>query len=154
SRSSRAIARSASRSWRICSTAHRKASNMRRSRACRTCLAACATQLLLRPAMLSAFRPGRRGQHVPSSRCSQRDDWALRPRERGVFTSAELCHHGVSTSSPERNAMGIQVINPKDIALREKKRTVVMNTRKLHAWVHYYPNPGDHDDMHCHNEDQ
>jgi mannose-6-phosphate isomerase-like protein (cupin superfamily) len=50
--------------------------------------------------------------------------------------------------------MGIQVINPKEIALREKKRTVVMNTRKLHAWVHYYPNPGDHDDMHCHNEDQ
>ena len=29
-----------------------------------------------------------------------------------------------------------------------------MNTRKMHAWVHYYPNPGDHDDMHCHNEDQ
>jgi mannose-6-phosphate isomerase-like protein (cupin superfamily) len=50
--------------------------------------------------------------------------------------------------------MGIQVINPKEIALREKRRTVVMNTRKLHAWVHYYPKPGDHDDMHCHNEDQ
>jgi len=31
---------------------------------------------------------------------------------------------------------------------------VVMNTRKLHAWVHYYPNPGDHDELHCHNEDQ
>ena len=29
-----------------------------------------------------------------------------------------------------------------------------MNTRKLHAWVHYYPNPGDHDELHCHNEDQ
>src|SRR5262249_36065290 len=57
-------------------------------------------------------------------------------------------------SAVRRNAMGIQVINPKEIALREKKRTVVMNTRKLHAWVHYYPNPGDHDDMHCHNEDQ
>ena len=50
--------------------------------------------------------------------------------------------------------MGIEVINPKEIALREKKRTVVMNTRKLHAWVHYYPNPGDHDELHCHNEDQ
>jgi len=50
--------------------------------------------------------------------------------------------------------MAITVINPKEIALREKKRTVVMNTRKLHAWVHYYPNPGDHDEMHCHNEDQ
>ena len=42
--------------------------------------------------------------------------------------------------------MGIEIIDPKAIALREKKRTVVMNTRKLHAWVHYYPNPGDHDE--------
>ena len=50
--------------------------------------------------------------------------------------------------------MAIQIIDPKEIALRERKRTVVMNTRKLHAWVHYYPNPGDHDEMHCHNEDQ
>ncbi len=50
--------------------------------------------------------------------------------------------------------MGIEIIDPKEIALRERKRTVVMNTRKLHAWVHYYPNPGDHDELHCHNEDQ
>src|ERR1700742_967701 len=50
--------------------------------------------------------------------------------------------------------MGIEVIDPKEIALREKQRTVVMNTRKLHAWVHYYPNPEDHDELHCHNEDQ
>jgi mannose-6-phosphate isomerase-like protein (cupin superfamily) len=50
--------------------------------------------------------------------------------------------------------MAIQIIEAKEVALREKKRTVVMNTRKFHAWVHYYPNPGDHDDMHCHNEDQ
>jgi uncharacterized cupin superfamily protein len=50
--------------------------------------------------------------------------------------------------------MAIEIIVPKDIAEREKKRTVVMNTRKLHAWVHYYPNPGDHDELHCHNEDQ
>src|SRR5262245_64644236 len=50
--------------------------------------------------------------------------------------------------------MGIQIIDPKEIALREKKRTVVMNTRKMHAWVHYYPNPGDHDELHCHNEDR
>jgi hypothetical protein len=39
--------------------------------------------------------------------------------------------------------MGIQIIDPKEIALHEKKRTVVMNTRKMHAWVRYYPNPGD-----------
>ena len=50
--------------------------------------------------------------------------------------------------------MSIQVIDPREIALREKRRTVVMNTRKLHSWVHYYPNPGDHDELHCHNEDQ
>ncbi|MEX0828341.1 MAG: cupin domain-containing protein, partial [Haliea sp.] len=31
---------------------------------------------------------------------------------------------------------------------------VVMNTRKLHAWVHYYANSGDHDEMHCHDQDQ
>ena len=29
--------------------------------------------------------------------------------------------------------MGIEIIDPKAIALREKKRTVVMNTRKRHA---------------------
>ena len=50
--------------------------------------------------------------------------------------------------------MAIQIIDPIEIGKREKKRTVVMNTRKLHAWVHYYPTPGDHDELHCHNEDQ
>jgi len=50
--------------------------------------------------------------------------------------------------------MAIEIINVGKVAHKEKKRTVVMNTRKLHAWVHYYPNPDDHDDMHCHNEDQ
>ena len=50
--------------------------------------------------------------------------------------------------------MGIDIINPREIALRERERTVVMNTRKMHAWVHYYPNPGDHDELHRHNEDQ
>lgn len=50
--------------------------------------------------------------------------------------------------------MSIDIIDTLEVAKREKKRTVVMNTRKLHAWVHYYPKPGDHDDMHCHNADQ
>lgn len=50
--------------------------------------------------------------------------------------------------------MSIEIIDTLEVAKREKKRTVVMNTRKLHARVHYYPNPGDHDDMHCHNADQ
>ncbi len=50
--------------------------------------------------------------------------------------------------------MAIEIIDTHEVAHREKKRTVVMNTRKLHAWVHYYANPGDHDNLHCHNEDQ
>jgi mannose-6-phosphate isomerase-like protein (cupin superfamily) len=38
---------------------------------------------------------------------------------------------------------------------REKqKRRVLINTPRFHAWLHVYPNPGDHDDMHCHNADQ
>ncbi len=50
--------------------------------------------------------------------------------------------------------MAIEIIDCPKLAWQEKKRTVVMNTRKLHAWVHFYPDPGDHDDMHCHNADQ
>lgn len=50
--------------------------------------------------------------------------------------------------------MGIEIINAVAIGKEKQARTVVMNTRKMHAWVHYYPNPGDHDEMHCHNEDQ
>jgi mannose-6-phosphate isomerase-like protein (cupin superfamily) len=50
--------------------------------------------------------------------------------------------------------MAIEIIDTVELANREKKRTVVMNTRKFHSWVHYYPNPGDHDEMHCHNADQ
>lgn len=50
--------------------------------------------------------------------------------------------------------MAIEIIDTREVAHREKRRTVVMNTRKFHAWVHYYGSPGDKDDMHCHNEDQ
>ena len=50
--------------------------------------------------------------------------------------------------------MAIKIINPIEIGKSEKRRTPVFDTRKMHAWVHYYPNPGDHDDLHCHNEDQ
>ena len=50
--------------------------------------------------------------------------------------------------------MAIKIIDPIDIANTEKQRTKVFNSRKAHAWVHYYPNPGDHDDLHCHNADQ
>ena len=50
--------------------------------------------------------------------------------------------------------MAIKIIDPLEIAKTEKARTKVYNSRKAHAWVHYYPNPGDHDDLHCHNADQ
>ena len=50
--------------------------------------------------------------------------------------------------------MAIEIIDCIALAKKEKKRTKVMTTRKMHAWVHYYPNPGDHDEMHCHNQDQ
>ncbi len=50
--------------------------------------------------------------------------------------------------------MAVKVIDTHEVAHSTKKRTIVLNTRKMHAWIHYYPNHGDHDDMHCHNEDQ
>jgi mannose-6-phosphate isomerase-like protein (cupin superfamily) len=40
------------------------------------------------------------------------------------------------------------------MAHEDKKRKVIFNTPKVHAWLHVYPNSGDKDDMHCHNADQ
>ena len=50
--------------------------------------------------------------------------------------------------------MAIEILDTIKMAREKKKRTVVMDTKKMHAWVHYYPNPGDKDDMHCHPGDQ
>ena len=50
--------------------------------------------------------------------------------------------------------MAIEILDTIKHAREKKKRTVVMDTKKMHAWVHYYPNPGDKDDMHCHPGDQ
>ena len=41
--------------------------------------------------------------------------------------------------------MGIEIIDTLALANREKKRTVVMNTRRFHAWVHYIPKVLDND---------
>ena len=49
--------------------------------------------------------------------------------------------------------MGIEIIDPKETAFRNKKRTVVMSTNKLHSWLIYYE-PGRCDQMHCHAADQ
>ena len=50
--------------------------------------------------------------------------------------------------------MAINIVDTIKLARDTKKRNMIMDTRKMHAWVHYYPNPGDHDDLHCHPGDQ
>ena len=50
--------------------------------------------------------------------------------------------------------MTIEVVDLVKKAHEEGKREVVLNTPRLHTWVHVYPKPGDKDDMHCHNADQ
>src|SRR5499433_4547922 len=50
--------------------------------------------------------------------------------------------------------MPIEIVDMIKKAHELKKRKVLINTKRFHAWVHYYPNPGDKDDMHCHNADQ
>jgi mannose-6-phosphate isomerase-like protein (cupin superfamily) len=50
--------------------------------------------------------------------------------------------------------MAIEIVDVIGLAHERKKRKVIMDTRKMHAWMHYYPNPGDHDDLHCHPGDQ
>ena len=47
--------------------------------------------------------------------------------------------------------MPIEIVDMVKKAHELKKRKVLINTKRFHAWVHYYPNPGDKDDMHCHN---
>jgi mannose-6-phosphate isomerase-like protein (cupin superfamily) len=50
--------------------------------------------------------------------------------------------------------MPIEIVDMVKKAHELKKRKVLINTKRFHAWVHYYPNVGDKDDMHCHNADQ
>ena len=50
--------------------------------------------------------------------------------------------------------MAIEIADVLGLAHERKKRKIIMDTRKMHAWMHYYPNPGDHDDLHCHPGDQ
>lgn len=50
--------------------------------------------------------------------------------------------------------MSIETVDMVQLARQEGKRRVLFNTPRFHAWIHVYPNPGDRDDMHCHNADQ
>lgn len=49
--------------------------------------------------------------------------------------------------------MTIEVLDLAGYAKREESRIMVMDTRKMHAWVHY-ARPGEREEMHCHNQDQ
>ncbi len=50
--------------------------------------------------------------------------------------------------------MAIEIADVIGLAHELKTRKIIMDTRKMHAWMHYYPSPGDHDDLHCHPGDQ
>ena len=50
--------------------------------------------------------------------------------------------------------MAIEIADVIGLAHELKTRKIIMDTKKMHAWMHYYPNPGDHDDLHCHPGDQ
>ena len=50
--------------------------------------------------------------------------------------------------------MSIEVVDLIKEAHEKGKRRVLINTPRLHAWLHVYAKPGDRDDMHCHNADQ
>jgi mannose-6-phosphate isomerase-like protein (cupin superfamily) len=49
--------------------------------------------------------------------------------------------------------MSIDVIDLVGLAHQEKRRKNIFNTPRFHAWMHYYQ-PGQKDEMHCHNADQ
>jgi mannose-6-phosphate isomerase-like protein (cupin superfamily) len=49
--------------------------------------------------------------------------------------------------------MPIEIIDTVEFAHKTERRTVVLNTNRFHAWVHYYK-PDQQDEMHCHNQDQ
>ena len=44
--------------------------------------------------------------------------------------------------------MSIEFVDMDELARNHKQRKVIMNTPRFHAWFHYYPEPGDVDDMH------
>ena len=51
--------------------------------------------------------------------------------------------------------MPIKIVDLKEMARQPKpKRTVLINGPRLHAWFHPYLQPGQKDEMHCHNADQ
>ena len=49
--------------------------------------------------------------------------------------------------------MPIEVYDVAKFGHDTKKRTVIIDTNRFHAWIHYYK-PGQMDELHCHNQDQ
>jgi len=49
--------------------------------------------------------------------------------------------------------MGIEIVDMRELAHKEKSRKNIFNTPRFHAWMHYYK-PGQKDELHCHNADQ
>ena len=43
--------------------------------------------------------------------------------------------------------MPIEVMDMVKMAREERKRKVIFNTNRFHAWLHVYPKPGDADDI-------
>jgi mannose-6-phosphate isomerase-like protein (cupin superfamily) len=50
--------------------------------------------------------------------------------------------------------MAIDIVDVLALAHEERTRKVIMSTRKMHAWMHYFPTPGEGTDLHCHPGDQ
>ena len=50
--------------------------------------------------------------------------------------------------------MAIDIVDVVGLAHEKRKRQRIMDTKKMSAWMHCYPNPGDHDELHCHPGDQ
>lgn len=50
--------------------------------------------------------------------------------------------------------MSVEVIDLVKLFHDDPRRHVIFNTPRMHTWLHIYPEPGDKDDMHCHNRDQ
>lgn len=49
--------------------------------------------------------------------------------------------------------MPIEIMDAREIALRERHQTDLLLRKRMHSWVDYKA-PGAKDKMHCHNEDQ
>lgn len=50
--------------------------------------------------------------------------------------------------------MAIDIVDVIALGHEKRARKVIMSTKKMHAWMHYFPTPGEGTDLHCHPGDQ